>query len=47
MIEPTYLRLSGQSSKGRVSRSGSTVMGLDEPLLELVLDIEGGVTSIM
>ena len=43
----TYSKFSGQSSKGSVSLSGSTVMGLEEPLLELVLDMDGGVTSIM
>lgn len=40
----TYL--SPVSSNGSVSLSWSTIIGLEEPLLEVVLDIDGGLTSI-
>ena len=46
-LKSTYSKLSGQSSKGRTSLLGSTLIGLEDPLDELVLDMDGGVTSIM
>ena len=41
----THSRLfSSSSSNGRASRSGSMMIGLSDPLLEQVLDIDGGRT---
>ena len=47
ITEESYSKFSGQSSKGNGRCGCSIGMGLDEPLLDPVLDIDGGVTSMM
>lgn len=43
----TDTNLSPVSSNGNVRRSWSTIIGLEDPLLDVVLDMEGGLTSIL